>query len=463
MLTQLGRRYRQDEDGAVLVLALILIMILAVGLAAVLWFSDTSIRATEAIRTQGDQTYADTGAVDAAINGIRANSSMGVDPSIPGATPCTVTSTVGLNGVTPTVHCTGLPGSGGEVYNNPGNTPAWGLLALGTGGISLNVKRGNVVDVDGNVASNSTFASAGQGSTDITGDLTVKGTCSGTYTVSGNISCQTTTATADPAYPMGISSAPSTPGSYSPTGSCGAVRTFQPGLYTDPAVLNCPVDVFSPAANGTGYYYFNFPAGNSQWSIADQTVIGGTPTAGDQNCDPTQNGVEFIFGGQSSIQIGTNAIMHICANPNPTAQQIAIYGVSTTANGFTAETDGHGGTVTLLSSSGNSNGGDVVVSGTVYAPTAAASVNATNSSDQEFGRGLIASSISLTFSASVASNYLVAGTPPILVGTPGNRSVLFVGTVPGGLTITATVTYDDSRCPSLCGSRVTVTAWSVQR
>jgi len=127
--------------------------------------------------------------------------------------------------------------------------------------------------------------------------------------------------------------------------------------------------------------------------------------------------------------------------------------------GFTAET-GCSGTCPLISASGNSQGADVVVSGTVYAPIASVNVNATNTSGQEFQRGVIARAIGVDFTGSVVANYTIATTPMNGSISPANRTVLFVATVLGRQRVTATVGFDDSACPSKCGLNVAVQSWS---
>ena len=69
MKSRFARAHR--EDGAALVLVMILVTIIALGLAALLTRSDTSIRETVGLRDQAAATYNADGALQAAINDLR--------------------------------------------------------------------------------------------------------------------------------------------------------------------------------------------------------------------------------------------------------------------------------------------------------------------------------------------------------------------------------------------------------
>ena len=86
------------------------------------------------------------------------------------------------------------------------------------------------------------------------------------------------------------------------------------------ALSSCARNVFTP-----GVYYFNFPSSNPVWNV--NSVIGGTLAPGGLTCDPSKPGVEFVFGGQSSVVVGDGATFILCASPNASSQQIALYGV----------------------------------------------------------------------------------------------------------------------------------------
>src|SRR4029077_6426955 len=95
-----------------------------------------------------------------------------------------------------------------------------------------------------------------------------------------------------------------------------------------------------------GNYYFNFTNGGTHlWTINDANLnlIGGTPKGWDPTaatkpaipfpggCKTDQDtapndGVQFIFGGDSRVTAGAGDI-ELCAQPSTTRQEIAIYGV----------------------------------------------------------------------------------------------------------------------------------------
>src|SRR5947209_4446814 len=65
------RRAYSDDSGAALVLALVIVLVFALGLAGLLSFSDASIRTTVALRDQAAQAYDADAAAEAAINDLR--------------------------------------------------------------------------------------------------------------------------------------------------------------------------------------------------------------------------------------------------------------------------------------------------------------------------------------------------------------------------------------------------------
>src|SRR2546427_4289459 len=63
-----GMRARADDSGAALILVLIIVTVLSLGLSAVLSLTDTSVRATVALRAQASETYAADAAAKIAID-----------------------------------------------------------------------------------------------------------------------------------------------------------------------------------------------------------------------------------------------------------------------------------------------------------------------------------------------------------------------------------------------------------
>ncbi|HEY2666202.1 MAG TPA: hypothetical protein VGK51_05140, partial [Actinomycetota bacterium] len=128
------------DEGSVLVMALVFLSLFGLLVAAVLTFADASLRATLSTRDQRGTVYNSDGAADGAINYVRSNRSLGLDPAqypgsscgfvLPAVNP--VTNTVG-GAVTGTlVTCQGLSGSGvtQTVGGGASNAPPKALLAL---------------------------------------------------------------------------------------------------------------------------------------------------------------------------------------------------------------------------------------------------------------------------------------------------------------------------------------------
>src|SRR5690349_1964446 len=73
----MNRRWLRDDDGAILVLALIVITTVSLVVGAVLTQGDGSLRATVALREVAGATYAADGAAQVAINDLRTGYNLG--------------------------------------------------------------------------------------------------------------------------------------------------------------------------------------------------------------------------------------------------------------------------------------------------------------------------------------------------------------------------------------------------
>ncbi|HEU5271229.1 MAG TPA: hypothetical protein VFU36_14980, partial [Jatrophihabitans sp.] len=160
--------------------------------------------------------------------------------------------------------------------------------------------------------------------------------------------------------------------------SCpGKVVSFQPGYYDDAAALNALMNgIGSNPCKGSvwwfqpGPYYFDFHnsqnpllSGSDVWTVADGQLIAGNPVDANGNpiLKPTvpatvpgacQNpiedvnavGVQFIFGGDSQLQLSGTADAEICGSYHIDSLPIAIYGLKSGTESPVA------GAVTKLSS-----------------------------------------------------------------------------------------------------------------
>jgi hypothetical protein len=455
---------------------LILVSILAIGIAALLTFADTSIRATVGIRAQGATAYAADGAVQAAIQSIRNNASLGIDPQFTGnVNNCTAPS-VGLDGVTPSVTCIGMTNSGqpGGGVNNSSNTPGYAIVLLGTSVTETGFSQGstNTVQVNGSVYDNSTM-SVNPGTLKVSGTVQAHSTCNGQTIPPGStgniVASQGTTCTAsvpvmaDPGNGSSSWNSNTLPTNTVTTmpGCSGGVATFVPGIYANPTTLATAINRSCKSVFPPGTYYFNFPGDGSvaQLSLGNKAnIIGGTLAAGGNTCDATKPGVQFIFGGASQI-VANNSTIILCATPpTPTQQSIAIYGLQGAGqSGCVVQVGG----CALLSTNGSQM--DLTVTGTVYTPQDLLSLSITNSSQQIAYRGIVARSLAVQFTASVPPGVPNIQVPTILgSGSAANRKVLFTATINAQTKLSAVAVYDDSD-PSKPGKGVTVTSWSVNR
>jgi hypothetical protein len=346
---------RSREAGASLVLVLMMITVFGVILAALAAQAETGVRSTSGIRKQRIDQYAAAGAIDGAINYLRADRTRGRE----GVT-CPPFSTSSVNGAV-TVSCTPLAGSG-DPQAGP-NFPAYALMTtagLGGGyptGAGISIGGGNnVFRIGGSVYSNSTIDTP-KGLDAGVNYAGAFGACNGTITGTP-AQCNTGTTNADPGGGFGVE--PAAPNAWAPTvtslpaaaplPSCNAtnkVATMQPGSYFDLNAMTTAFGACTVIWMQPGGYYFDWGIANpatTRWGIA-RTVIGGTPSGWNPTggvvqaptvpgaCDPAQPGVQLVFGADSRLDIGGGANVELCASPRATGQQIAIYGRKTNAPG----------------------------------------------------------------------------------------------------------------------------------
>ena len=354
-------RRRRGEEGASLLIALAFMLVFALLVTALLQFSVTSFKASNTIVDRARASYSADAGVDTAIAQIRQDTTMqrGRDTAL-GGSACGPVSFSGADSTTPeaSTSCSALPDSG-AVRPGMNNFPANALLTT-TGNVTLNgsgtLKTNANVYSDGGINLNGAtldaydnMVSARQGcSPGIPGQqwITVKAECG--------------ISPSAPQYPDG------TPPNYvsqvsgnlplnrgpANCNTTNGIATFSSGYWTDPKKLtnlpgNCLAGVyyFQP-----GIFYFNF-AGRSTlghiWRI-NGIVVGGTPrgswySAGavpptpganatqSVACDESQAGVQFVFGGDSQVQLdppSTTAVssLELCPSTDSRGDRIAIYG-----------------------------------------------------------------------------------------------------------------------------------------
>jgi hypothetical protein len=110
-------------------------------------------------------------------------------------------------------------------------------------------------------------------------------------------------------------------------------------------------NVSRPSNQGSPYPTSRLDGARFILTTQDQPTFPRPPSAEDPggDCDPTEPGVQFIFGGDSHVYV-PNGGMEICAGPNPddegAGQQLAVYGVPATPRLVPASVSATTGTVT---------------------------------------------------------------------------------------------------------------------
>ena len=364
------RLSRTDDSGAALIVVLVVITVIALGLSALMSFTDTSIRTTVALRDQATATYNADGAMQAAVNGIRKsgyNGSPGQHcfgatdtlplPNFYGADSAAVSCTADPTRVL--IQCPSLSNC-----NRPGSAILTLGKVAGEDGVNIKQPSNSTFLVHGAVFSNSNIKIE-NGSLETNTRVYARGACTGTIVSTPAPSCNYgTTANVlgdDPGYLPATAVAPA----YRPLPSCttqNSVVTFEPGYYDDAAGLSDMMDGNSACRHSTwwfkpGTYYFDFhntgpnsnplldSHGGNVWTVDDGKLVAGRPVnaAGATlaappdpvvipgSCDnPIRNpeaiGVQFIFGGESQLAVKAGQA-EICGTYNAAKPPVAIYGL----------------------------------------------------------------------------------------------------------------------------------------
>jgi len=334
---------RRDEEGAALIGALIFVIVCSIVVSAILGFADTGFRTTIAVREQRQEAYAADAAVEAAIRDYQQNGKK--CPSA--AQPFTAPGTNGFAAGAVTVTCA----ADGANAPAPAGAPSYSILTRGSAaGDGIRAVSGALTPARGGVFTEGAIdVSAGARLYVVGGTVTAKGTCTGTIEVTPAATCNYGGAT--PADPAGIASAPAVPAAAPalrtppacPAGNAPVV--FQQGRYTDLTALKALTNScgsttfhFAPNADGTpGIFHFDF-AGGGEWTVGNgETFVGGTllgplasiaSAAAGRKCDETQQGVQFVFSGESRLGLSSGAAVELCPPlfSDPTVQRVSIYG-----------------------------------------------------------------------------------------------------------------------------------------
>jgi hypothetical protein len=462
-----NRRPRSGDDGATLIIVLILITVFATVVGVVLSQTDTSLLATRALRDQAAMAYSGDGGAQIAIKNVTNDTFLNTANqkcfSLPdGSTSNTLPLISGQfkNGdgsaESAVVTCSTDPTSGAGGTTNL-HSPGQAILTLGTSavpvnGLTVTVNGGGNTYVQGkiysyssvNVTNNTTMIDTNSSVQygDAAG-FTAKPPCGqGTVQASDTPPCKyNATKPTDPNYalpslgivPAGVIPAACTTG--------GDIAYFRPGRFTDPTALsNCKATIMSflPNADGSnGLYFFDFPASNPTWTVT-QALVGGTLVSGfntavrpttDGSCvDPinpqggtAQPGVEFVFGGASKFNpskatggSSQSAVVEICGSRetfgNTVAGQppIALYSPKSDVKDSTGATVASAETTgTTLITTTNGDKPVLFLRGTAYAPKANLIVYVANASKQLFNFGIISQALTLSVNPQVSGQQLI--------------------------------------------------------
>jgi len=397
-MTAPRRTIRTDDSGAVLILALIIVTVIALVVGALLSFGDTSLRTTVAMRQQATTAATADAGAQAALNTLRRNSynndatssadphcfGTGTDETTPGVwlkLADIVPGSTGAAANTALVQCEPQPGTGvdgGLVPISGPQKPGNAILTLGqiAGEDGLNVKALNTAlpfSVHGGIVSNSNI-NVTSGTLETNTTAFAHTGCAGNIVSSPPPVCNAPTLE-DPNYAADTSTVPPyKPVPANAAANCpGGVMTFEPGYYDDAAALS---DLMS--GNGAckhsvwwfrpGTYYFDFQntSGTHEWLIRDGQLIAGTPAGSTPTaltpppkpatvpgaCEsPIRNeeavGVQFVFGGDSRLQVANSADAEICGTYYTDRPPLAIYGLKT---GVATPTTANDSTATIVTS-----------------------------------------------------------------------------------------------------------------
>jgi hypothetical protein len=515
--SRLVARRPRGDDGATLILALVIITVVAVVITALLPQATTSVAADIGLRDVAAADYNADGAAQVAINALR-NSTFNNDvtsttyPDCFGATPTSDTlvlpnfypATNGLNGPAPSsaaVTCTAETGTGALGAGVPvttSNRPSEAVLTLGTNDLfgQTYAQLLETVDIRGGIASKSNIT-AGLGSVSVTGGpIQTASGCLGLFTPG----CTTVKSSAitDPNYPAPTTTP--TPAA-APTGcnNSSKVADFSPGLYTSSATFNnCQASWIHLKP---GVYYLNFSTSSPTWTMDSQEVVGGTLTATETNTPPAvpgacvspltsagASGVELVLGGSSQLSFnGSHA--EFCASYSATNVPVVVYGLKTQVGSGSNAVPKENGCTTLTTiqlfpfllpctavSSPLLTDAAMYFQGMVYMPAAGINVSISDNKHATFGYGVVARTFSLTPVDILCTTCIRASIPDFSPGigtatTVVDLNVYICPATPtcsasGTLALTARVSIFDPSSDGLprAGARqIAVLSWSEQR
>jgi hypothetical protein len=421
------RALRDDDSGAMLIVALIIITAVALVTGALLTQGGTNLRATVALEGVAGTSYAADTAAKVAVNDLRlgAKAPGWVTPIFNGQWPDWVytdnadgTGCFGAQGNLPKnslelknlypkagdqtadssarVECSVVPGTGifgagsGVGIGDPDPTDSFAraLTTVGTTGTwqGMTLKplgTGNTatMPVRGGIASKS-YITVTNGALTTDGYVKAEGACTGEIVSNPPKACNQpgSVPMPPPPSPAPLTSVPP----YQNPSAYAASCTFQPGFYNNAKALSDAVNGCTTAKFASGPYYFDFRdeergTGQNTFNIAT-TLIGGEYAAPAMPAIPaipgackspilnsSVGGVQFVFGGTSRITVSDTARVELCGPSNDGEPPTTIFQEQTgSTNAPSALAPAGAGTVDQLT--GNA-GGNKWTAGTVSPTT----------------------------------------------------------------------------------------------
>ena len=370
------RSEARSDDGVVLLMVLAFVTAIAVVSTALLAQTEANLRYTVFERQNKRQIYAASAAVDYGIQQLRTSATAcpSGTPSADASLPYTV------DGRTPTWSCVQTPNtsSGGAVGSD------WGLFLTGNNlggnnaavtilGKTMHVINGPVynghADATGNInqawniSPNAGLTIANGFVTQFWSSCPLPGTINNLF-VSSAPTCVPTQVPTPLSREALAASAPAGTASPNPTTVDANCVAFNPGHYTTKPNLTGggKVNFF----RGGVYYFDNI----GSWNFNGDLLLGGTPQLGEASqtgltcSDPTQGGVMFVFGGNSSITVTGTSKVELFPGNAAGGPGVSFYQVVTTAGGWTASTV----TSTALIQSDETGASMTVLHGQLWAP-----------------------------------------------------------------------------------------------
>lgn len=368
------RRAAHHDEGASLILALALVLLMSLIVGGLVTYAGTSVNAVSDATAGVQHTYDVDGALQTAVNAVRTSTYNQDEGEACLDDGLLEVPTAGTGRVV--VRCSPEPGTGADsgLVRIDDSNRLLSAIHAGSGGITqvptaATLVRGDVksraqIDVQGTAcAPDAAFPGNTGGCAglwDPWAQISASGSCTGTLVSQPAAVCGGSVSGlpsyAQPANTLTYRTVPS---------SCpsGSRVEFQPGYYDDAVALS---SLMNGTCNKTflfrpGTYYFDFrnedagldpwpvPSGSNEWLISgsDVRVVGGEPEGSEPlsfpgGCtspleDEGADGVTFVFGGTSRMRVTAGSV-ELCGSYRSGSPPIAVFGATADQGASSATT-----------------------------------------------------------------------------------------------------------------------------